>query len=141
MWCAPATYIKDRIYWNYPIWWSSGPKTRRSMRSLRRVRRLNDPGCGAYPRRRAQIAAPMDAPITGDAFVSRLTLAGLRAFYTTNSLYNGKAQLKALLVEPKHGKPCSARAGDFCFRKYREARNAVARYELSTEQLSKPRSI
>lgn len=69
----------------------------------------------------------------GQAFVASLTLFGLQQFFTTPTLFNGKAQLKELLVDPDSGDPVPMASVEAELTRYREARNAVAHYDLAKD--------
>ncbi len=79
-----------------------------------------------------QVQMLPEPPPPGDAFVASLGLAALQAFFTSKSLYNGKPQLKELLIDQRTGKPAPREQVTSVFDRYRKARNAVAHYDLGS---------
>ena len=90
----------------------------------------DDAELGAWVR--TQITAPSEPRGSGDAFVATLGLAALQSFFTAKKLYNGKPQLKELLIDRRTSK-LRPRAGSSVFAGYRKARDAVAHYKLGSE--------
>lgn len=91
----------------------------------------NDADLGAWVR--TQITIPSEPRGSGDAFIATLGLAALQSFFTTKDLYNGRAQLKELLIDPRTGTPAPREQVNSVFEGYRKARDAVAHYKLGTE--------